>query len=355
MYPRNPSRGSSSLGVALACLVIGLCLSRNGHAQTDPYYSGKTVRIVVGFTPGGFYDRWARLISRYMPKYISGNPNFLVQNMPGASSVIAANYVYTVAKSDGLTLLVPINSLYLDQIVGRKEVKFDVRKFEFIGTQEKAPTMLYFRADSPFKTLADIVQAKEAPKCGSTGTASTGYLIARLLDEAFKAKLNTVTGYQGGSEIDVAVERGEIVCRGMDIPPHFGREPFDSWHKRGFDRHILQGGKTRDPRMPDTPTLFELMDQYNSPDVMRRVTRIVLASGEFGRPMVAGPGTAPERVKILREAYAKAMRDPGLIEEAKKGQMDMEHTPGEDLQALMKDLMDQPRDVVDRVKKVLTE
>ena len=354
MYPRNPSRGSS-LGFALACLVIGLCLCRNGHAQTDPYYSGKTVRIVVGFTPGGFYDRWARLISRYMPKYISGNPNFLVQNMPGASSVIAANYVYNVAKSDGLTLLVPINSLYLDQIVGRKEVKFDVRKFEFIGTQEKAPTMLYFRADSPFKTLADIIQAKEAPKCGSTGTASTGYLIARLLDEAFKAKLNTVTGYQGGSEIDVAVERGEIVCRGMDIPPHFGREPFDSWHKRGFDRHILQGGKTRDPRMPDTPTLFELMDQYNSPDVVRRVTRIVLASGEFGRPMVAGPGTAPERVKILREAYAKAMRDPGLIEEAKKGQMDMEHTPGEDLQALMKDLMDQPRDVIDRVKKVLTE
>ena len=328
---------------------------RFAHAQAEPFYSGKTVRIIVGFTPGGFYDRWARLLSRYMPKYIPGNPNFLVQNMPGASSVIAANYVYNLAKSDGLTLLVPINSLYLDQVVGRKEVKFDVRKFDFIGTQEKAPTMLYFRADSPFKTLADIVQAKEAPKCGSTGTASTGYLIARLLDEAFKAKLNTVTGYQGGSEIDVAVERGEIVCRGMDIPPHFGREPFDSWHKRGFDRHILQGGPKRDPRMPETPTLFELMDQHNSPDVMRRVTRIVLASGEFGRPMVAGPGTPPERLKLLRESYAKAMRDPGLIEEAKKGQMDMEYTSGEELQSMMKDLMNQPRDVMDRVKRILTE
>src|SRR4026208_2615724 len=154
------------------------------------FYQGKTVRVVIGFTPGGFYDRWARLLSRYIPKYIPGNPNFVVQNMPGASSVIAANYVYNLAKADGLTLLVPINSLYLDQIVGRTEVKFDVRKFEFIGTQEKAPTMLYFRADTPFKTLADIIQAKEPPKCGSTGTASTGYLLATVMDEAFKAKLH---------------------------------------------------------------------------------------------------------------------------------------------------------------------
>src|SRR5947199_6165616 len=96
----------------------------------EPFYKGKTIKIVVGFTPGGFYDRWARLLARYMPKYIPGNPNFLVQNMPGASSVIAANYVYNLSKSDGLTLLVPINSLFLDQIAGRQEVKFDIRKFE---------------------------------------------------------------------------------------------------------------------------------------------------------------------------------------------------------------------------------
>ena len=340
--------------LALAGLLLSFDDGAVARAQSESsFYNGKTVRIVVGFTPGGFYDRWARLLSRYMPKYIPGNPNFVVQNMPGASSVIAANYVYNLAKSDGLTLLVPINSLFLDQIAGRKEVKFDIRKFEWIGTQEKAPTMLYFRADSPIKTVADIIKASEPPKCGSTGTASTGYLIAKLMDEAFKAKVNTVTGYQGGSEIDVAVERGEIVCRGMDIPPHFGREPFDSWHKKGFDRHILQGGPKRDPRLADTPTLFELMDQYKSSDVIRRVTRIVLASGDFGRPMVAGPGTPRDRVKILRDAYANAMRDPGLVEEAKKGQMDMEHTPGEDLKALMQEIMDQPRDVMERVKKVL--
>jgi tripartite-type tricarboxylate transporter receptor subunit TctC len=275
--------------------------------------------------------------------------------MPGASSVIAANYVYNLAKADGLTMLVPINSLYLDQVVGRKEVKFDVRKFEFIGTQEKAPTLLYFRSDSPIKTLSDIIAAKEPPKCGSTGTASTGYLLAKIMDEAFKAKMTTVTGYQGGSEIDIAVERGEITCRGMDIPPHFGREPFDSWHKKGFDRHILQSGPKKDPRMGDAPTLFELMDQFKTTDVVRRAARIIMASGDFGRPMVAGPGNPPDRINLLREAYAKAMRDPGLIEEAKKSQMDMEYTSGEELQALMKELMNQPREAVDRVKKILAD
>lgn len=348
-------RFAVALALAAGSIFASLATTRSAAAQSEPFYQGKTVRIVVGFTPGGFYDRWARLLSRYMPKYIPGNPNFLVQNMPGASSVIAANYVYNIAKNDGLTLLVPINSLYLDQISGRPEIRLDVRKFEFIGTQEKAPTMLYFRADTPFKTLADIVQAKEPPKCGSTGTASTGYLLSKLMEEAFKARLHNVTGYQGGSEVDIGVERGEIVCRGMDIGPHFGREPFDTWHKNGFDRHILQSGPKRDPRLADVPTLFELMDQHKTPDVMRRTSRVVLASGEFGRPMVAGPGTPSERLRILREAYARAMRDPGLIEEAKKGQMDMEHTPGEELQKLLKEIMDQPRDVLDRVKRILTE
>jgi tripartite-type tricarboxylate transporter receptor subunit TctC len=342
--------------VLLTVLLNGLLLSLTAAAdgaQFEQFYKDKTVRVIVGFTPGGFYDRWARLLSRYMPKYIPGNPNFLVQNMPGASSVIAANYVYNLSKNDGLTLLVPINSLYLDQMVGRKEVKFEMRKFEFIGTQEKAPTMLYFRSDSPFKTLADIIQAKEPPKCGSTGTASTGYLLGKIMEEAFKARLNTVSGYQGGSEIDVAVERGEIVCRGMDIPPHFGREPFDTWHKKGFDRHILQAGTKRDPRMGDAPTLAELMDQYKTSDVVRATARIILASGEFGRPMVAGPGIPPERIKILREAYGKAMSDAGLVDEAKKSQMDMEYTPGSELQNMMKEILDQPREVVDRVKKII--
>jgi len=141
----------------------------------------------------------------------------------------------------------------------------------------------------------------------------------------------------------------------MDIAPHFGREPFDTWHKKGFDRHIIQSGTKRDPRMSDVPTLTEVMDQYKTPEVVRRTARIILASGEFGRPMVMGPGNKPEHLKLMRDAYARAMRDPGLIEEARKGQMDMEYTSGEELNSLLRELMGQPRDVNERVKKILTQ
>ena len=121
-----------------------------------------------------------------MPNIIPGNPEMIIQNMPGASSVIAANYVYNVAKGDGLTLLVPINSLYLDQLVERKEVQFNMHDSNEIGTQEKVKIMLYFRADTPYKSIVDIIKASEPPKCGATGTASTGYLLAKLMEENLK-------------------------------------------------------------------------------------------------------------------------------------------------------------------------
>ena len=158
-------------------LALGLffILSHNVYAQT-PFYQGKQIRVVVGFTSGGFYDRWARLLSRYMPKYIPGNPEMIVQNMPGAGSVVATNYVYSVAKPDGLTIGFPSSGIYLDQLVGRSEVKFDIRKFSWIGTPVREPMILYMRSDAPYKSLADIRNAKEPPRCGATGTVSTDYI-----------------------------------------------------------------------------------------------------------------------------------------------------------------------------------
>ncbi len=140
-----------AVGVVVLFLIVAPCgpFGSQAHGQTEPYYQGKTIRIIVGFTAGGLSDRWARMFSRTMPKYIPGKPEMVVQNMPGASSVIASNYVYSVAKPDGLTVGIPNSSLYLTQLVGRKEVKFDVRKFEWIGTQEKWTQMLYIRADAP--------------------------------------------------------------------------------------------------------------------------------------------------------------------------------------------------------------
>jgi tripartite-type tricarboxylate transporter receptor subunit TctC len=238
----------------LVFLVVDLGFSPALHAQTDTFFKGKTIRIVGG--SGGFYESWARIIARQMGKHIPGNPNIIVQPMLGAGSLIAANYVYNVAKPDGLTLGMFLNTIYLDQLVGRKEVQFAVEKFGWIGSPVGEAMMLYMRADTPYKSIADIIKAKEPPKCGATGTASSSYILAMLLEETVGAKFTSVLGYQGSGDTDMAVEKGEVVCHAHNISAHFGREPFDSWHKKGFDRHIVQTGRKRDPNLRETPTLM---------------------------------------------------------------------------------------------------
>ena len=316
------------------------------------FYQGKTVTVVVGAAPGGLYDLWGRLLARTMGKYIPGNPNMLVQNMPGAGSIVAANYLYGIAKPDGLTIGMFQTHLYLMQLVGQAEVKFDVRKLNWLGSQEKGQMMLYSRADAPYKSIDDIIKAKEPPKCGGSGTADQTALLTRLLEETVGAKFTRVLGYKGGSEVDLAMERGEVNCRATRITVHFSREPFLSWDKKGFDRHLVQAGSKRDPRLPEVPTLFELMDKYKTSEVGRRLARVVLAGDELGRPMVAPPGVPADRVKILRDAYAKSLKDHDLIADVNKSRLDMEPSSGEEIQALYKELMDQPREVVERVKKL---
>lgn len=338
--------------ILFVSLVLVLGLPATLQAQSESYYRGKTIRIVVGFSAGGFYDRWARVVARYMGKHTPGNPDIIVQNMPGAGSVVATNYVYGVAKPDGLTLGMPSANIYMDQLVGRGEVKFDVRKFHWIGTQDKRHLVFYIRSDTPFKSVGDIIKAKEPPKCGETGTTSSGFLLTRIVDEILGGKLVMVMGYPGGAEVDLAVEKGEVVCRGMSIDPYFGREPFISWGKKGFVRLLLQTAKKRDERAPDIPTIYELMDEYKTPDINRKVVRVILAGAEFGSPLFVAPGTPADRVKILREAHAKSMKDPDLIAEAKKGKMDMAPSTGEELDELSKEVMAQPSEVIERAKKI---
>jgi tripartite-type tricarboxylate transporter receptor subunit TctC len=323
------------------------------QAQQEAFYQGKTIKVVVGFTSGGFYDRWSRLLARYVPNYLPGNPEMIVQNMPGAGGLIAANHVYNVAKSDGLTIGMTSYGMYLDQMVGRKEVQYDVRKFHWIGSPEKSEILLYMRSDAPYKSIEDIRKASTPPKCGSTGTAGTDYILARLLEETLDAKIETVLGYPGGSEIDLAVEKGEVQCRGLTAAPFFGREPFISWRKRNFVNVLLYGGLKRDPRIPDTPTIYEIFDKLNTPEESRQVADVILRGGDFGRPWVMSPETPAEVLKTMRTAYAKAMADSTLLDEAKQTKLDVEYVPGEDLQKLAEKMMSQPPGVVKRVQKLL--
>lgn len=336
----------------LACLCL-LLWSFNAHAQT-PFYQGKTIRVIVGTPPGNLYDLWARLIVAHMGKHIPGNPDFIVQNMPGAGHVVAANHLFSVAKPDGLTLIGSIiPSLYLNQLIGRTEIQFDWAKFSWIGAPARGESQMYMRADTPYKTIEDVRSAKEPPKCGATGVTGPDSFLPKLLQETVGAKFTIVTGYPGGSDIDLAVERGEIQCRAFTIEAFFGREPYHTWRKKGFVRHLFQTGDPRDPRLPDTPTVAELMDQYKTNEAGRRLAKVLLAAGSMGRPMLGPPGVPADRLKILREAFAKTMNDAQFQDEVKKRNYEFDPVSGEGLDRIAKEITGQPPEIIERLKKVL--
>jgi tripartite-type tricarboxylate transporter receptor subunit TctC len=321
-----------------------------------PFYQGKTIRVIVGTPPGNLYDLWARLTIEHISKNIPGNPNYIVQNMPGAGHVVAVNHLYTNVKPDGLTLIGSvIPSLYLNQIIGRSEIQFDWAKFSWIGSPARGASQMYMRADSPYKTIEDVRTAKEPPKCGATGVTGPDSYLPKLMQETVGAKFNIVTGYPGGSDIDLGVERGEIQCRAFTIEAFFGREPYHTWRKKGFVHHMFQTAKQRDARLPQTPTVFEIMDQYKTPESGRRLATVLLGADGMGRPMLGPPGLPADRLKILRDAYAKTMKDEQFQAEVKKRNYEFNPVDGEELQSLAGELTSQPPEVIERLKKVLSK
>src|SRR5574341_166090 len=315
--------------VLWALIVQALAVTSILLAQSEPFYKDKTIRIIVAFTAGGGYDLWMRSLSRYMGKYIPGNPNFIVQNMPGAGSITAANYLYNLAKPDGLTFGSISAALYFDQLVGRKEINFDWSKFSWIGTPERTSEMIYMRADTAYKPLEDIRKAAEPPRCGAVGTGSTDHYFPKLLEDALGVKFSIVTGYPGSIDIDLATEKGEVQCRAGTTSAFFGREPGRTWAKTGFVRLLVQGGKKRDARIPDVPTIYELMDKHGTSEVIRRLASVLLSPGDFGRPLLGPPGIPPDRVKLVREAFVKTMNDPDVLAEAKKNRWETNFSSGD--------------------------
>jgi tripartite-type tricarboxylate transporter receptor subunit TctC len=351
-FPRQIRNFLLATKCLLAVLLPLLC-SQSLFAQAS-FYEGKNISIIVGYPAGTTHDIWARMIAEYMPKYLTGAPNIIVQPMPGAGSMVAANYIYGVAKPDGLTLATFNAALYFNQLVGGQEVKFDWPKLTWIGSSTPATRLFFIRADSPFKTIDDFRKTSQPAKCGATGRGSTGYLLPKLLEEALGMKFTIVTGYPGGGEVDLAIEKGEIECNSTSLSVYFGREPFHSWRKKSFVRVLLQTGRTRDSRLPNVPTIFEVMDQYKTPDSSRRLATVFLDAGQFGSwPIVAPPGVSQERTKMLQNAFNKAVSDRNFLDEANKKKLDIELITGDDLTALAKDVIAQPPDVVERLRKLL--
>jgi len=209
--------------ILLSLIIAALLLPVHAGAT---FYQGKTVTIISGTTAGSAYDTYARLIATHMSKHIPGNPNLIVQNMPGGGSIIAANFLYGVAKPDGLTIASINPALYFNQLAGRKEVQFDWAKFNWIGSPDWSDHVLYMRTDTPYKTIHDVRTASTPPKCTATGTGTTGHYLPKLLEETIGTRFNIILGYPGGPEMDLAVECNEAHCRAFTITAWFSGEPW---------------------------------------------------------------------------------------------------------------------------------
>ena len=336
-------------------LIAFALLASSAHAAAEEFFKGKTIRLLVGTSAGGAMDEWARFIAPHLSRNIPGNPDIVVQNMPGGGTVIAANYVYNIAKPDGLTIGLVNPAIYVDQLIGAKEVKFDWPKLSWIGSPERIDQVLFIRSDFPQKTIDDLRKAPEAPRCAATGRSGAGYFLPKLLEEGLGLKVQMVVGYGGGGDMNLAMEKGEVQCRAGTVSAYVGREPTRTWVANGFTRALVQSGTKRYAKLPDVPTIYELMETYKTPDGTRRVAKVLLSSGDLGRPFFAPPGIAQDRLKILRAAFTKSMSDEALLAEAKKKKWDLDPMEGEELETLAKEIMVQPPEVIERVKKILRD
>ena len=336
----------------LSGLFFLLAWNSSLHAQT-PFYHGKTITLIAGTTAGSQYDAHARLIAQHWGKHIPGNPDIIVQNMPGAGSLIAANHLYNVAKPDGLTVTSIIPAIYFNQLAGRKEVRFNYSKFNWIGSVDRSDNLIYLRSDTPFKTIDDVRLAAQPPKCTASGTGTVGHYMPKLLNETIGTKFEIILGYPGGPEMDLAVEKNEAQCRAFTLAAWFSGEPYRTWWTRGFAHVLIQTGRKRDERLAQVPTLNELMDEFKTDEMGRRLASVVLASGELGRPYLLPPGIPAERLKTLREAFVKLMGDPAFVADVKKRNLEVKPSTGEGLERLAKEVMTQPPAVIERMQSLM--
>lgn len=317
--------------VLAALLVVGL---EPLHAQ-QPAYAGKTVTIIVGYAPGGGYDRIARMVARYLPKYLPGTPTVIVQNMPGANSIVAANHVYTTARPDGLTVAIFNRNLPLGQLVKVEGVRYDMTKFGWIGSISSETTILAIRSDLPYRTWTDLQKAEPALVIGATGPGANTFDFPLLLRAFLKLNLKIISGYPSSADIMLAIERKEADGRAGS---YSSIKPFLD---RGLVRPIIRA-RASVPEIARLPA-----DEDLAPDARAKAVMALRSTPEIiGRPFVTAPGTPPELVNALREAFAKVSQDREFLAEATRAGFDIEFVGGDAALKIIREVLNSPPDVV---------
>jgi tripartite-type tricarboxylate transporter receptor subunit TctC len=316
-------------------------------AVAQDFYTGKTVNIVVGSAPGGSYDLYARIVARHIGKHIPGHPTFVVQNMPGANSKLMAGYVYNVAPKDGTVLGAPLNTVAINQMIEGQATNFNAAEFNWIGAVSSPANVLVSWHTSGVKTLEDA-RHKEII-IGATTAGTTQEMYPVMANNLLGTKFKVVTGYKASTEVNLAMERGETQGRGANTYLAYRFQNPD-WIQEKKINLIFQMTETRDPLMPDTPTLLE----FAKNDEQKKVISLMVTSEAIGRPLLAPPGVPAERVALLRKALMEVVKDPEFVAEAEKAQLEISPVPGEKLQKMVRDLIATPPDIIEKYKTAVT-
>jgi tripartite-type tricarboxylate transporter receptor subunit TctC len=328
-----------------ACLAASPALAQDTAAD---FFRGKTVSIIVGSSAGGGYDTYARVLARHFGRHIPGNPTVVVQNMPGAGSNKAAAYLYSVAPKDGSAIGALFPGAILQPLLGDTPVQHDPSKFNYLGSANSDTYLCFVRSDAPAKTFQDVFTREVI--LGASNQGGTTRDLPSMLNHLLGTKFRIVTGYAGSKEITLAIERNEVqgAC-GLGWTGLPTMHP--DWFSKGLMRVLSQESLKGHPDLDKMGVPLSI--SFATTDEQRRVMELVYSQGSFGRPYVLPPGVPAEHVAALRTAFMATLRDPALIADAEKIQLDLDPLSGEDLQALVAKLYAVPAAIVARAKQAL--
>jgi tripartite-type tricarboxylate transporter receptor subunit TctC len=326
-------------------LGLALVLGANAaaHAQAD-FYRGKQLRMIIGHPPGNDYDVAGRFLAKYLVRYIPGQPNIVVQNMPQAASIVAANFLYTQAPRDGTVFGSFSRNVPSQAMMAQANVEADPRRFRWLGATSLPGRVCAAVTSAAVKTPADLFE-HELIVAGS-GAGSSLSILPTVFNHVLGTKFRVIEGYKGTTDAVLAMQRGEVegVCA------TYGQfRIYDQLFRDGKLRFLFQAEETALPDLPDLPSIFS----FAKTDAQRQLMRFVFSSVEFGRPYVLPPETPMDRVEILRKAIADAARDPELIAEADRIKIDMTYRPPERLEQLVASLYQTSPEMIETIRKLV--
>lgn len=335
---RNPRRSSFVIGAMSAAFAVGMTAAAHAQSAAE-FFRGKQMSMVISTGVGGGYDLMGRVVSRHLSKQIPGNPTIVPKNMGGAGHVRAANYMAHQAPTDGTTLATIGSTIAVNQVIDGTGVQYDAGQFNWIGTTQSANINLYVWTKTGIKTIADAKIRQVV--IGATGAGAGGEIYPVLINNTLGTKFRVISGYGTGSDINLAMERGEVDGRAGNSFASLAVSNAD-WLRDKTITFLVQFGLAPEKGFEDVPNLIDLAQN----DTQRGIFKLYSSPSALGWPVTAPPGVPAERVTQLRRAFDAMTKDPEFIAEAVKLHLSVAPVNGETLQKIVADTVSTPPDII---------